>query len=60
MRWNMKAEIKKLIKQYKKEINNLKRDDRFSTLNSTVQTVSVLREVVNDLEILLKDNNASK
>jgi len=50
----MKNEIKKLIKQYKKEIDNLKRDDRFSTLNSTVQTVSVLREVINDLEILLK------
>ena len=54
MRWKMKAEIKKLIKQYKKEIDNLKRDDRFSTLNSTVQTVSVLREVINDLEIILK------
>ena len=50
----MKNEIKKLIKQYKKEINNLKRDKQFRDLNSTVQTVSVLREVINDLEILLK------
>lgn len=53
----MKEELKKLIEQYKQEIINLKENEKFNRCDSSIQTVSVLREVVNDLENLLEKMN---
>ena len=46
----MEKELKDLIEKYNKEIENLKKDERFNRSDKTIQTVAVLREVVNDLE----------
>lgn len=46
----MGKELKNLIEKYKKEIENLKEDERFKRSDKSIQTVAVLREVVNDLE----------
>lgn len=46
----MQEELKDLIEKYNKEIENLKKDKRFNRSDKTIQTVAVLREVVNDLE----------
>ena len=44
--------IKFLIERYKKEIEKLKENDSFKD-DKKIQTVSVLREVCQDLEIIL-------
>ena len=48
--------IKLLVKKYKQEIEDLKANDRF-TDNLKIQSVCILREIVNDLEQVL---NATK
>ena len=48
--------IKLLVKKYKQEIEDLKANDSF-TDNLKIQSVCILREIVNDLEQVL---NATK
>lgn len=49
---NLKKEIQKLVDKYKKEIEVLKQNDGFKDSNK-IQTVCVLREVCQDLELLM-------
>ena len=53
----MKEELKQLIKRYKEEIETLKSNSNFKD-EAKVQSVCILREIVNDLEKLLKADNA--
>lgn len=53
----MKKELKQLIKRYKEEIETLKANTSFND-NSKIQAVAVFREIIEDLEKLLKANNA--
>lgn len=46
--------IKLLVKKYKKEIEKLKENDSFKD-DKKIQTVSVLREVCQDLEYILNE-----
>ena len=48
--------IKLLVKKYKQEIEDLKANDSFMD-NLKIQSVCILREIVNDLEQVL---NATK
>ena len=45
--------LKFLVERYKNEIETLKENDQFKNDNK-VQTVSVLREIVQDLELILE------
>ncbi len=45
--------LKFLVERYKNEIETLKQNDQFKNDNK-VQTVSVLREIVQDLELILE------
>ena len=51
----MKEELEKLINHYKEEIERIKNNQDYKA-DLKVQTVCVLREVVNDLERLLNAN----
>jgi hypothetical protein len=44
--------LKFLVERYKKEIEKLKENESFKD-DKKVQTVSVLREVIQDIELLL-------
>ena len=48
----LKQEIKKLVDRYKKDIEKLKQNNSFKD-ETKVQTVCVLREVIQDLEMIL-------
>ena len=48
----MKKEIQKLVDKYKKEIEVLKQNDGFKDSNK-IQTVCILREVIQDLEMIM-------
>lgn len=48
----LKQEIQKLVDRYKKDIEKLKKNDSFKD-ETKVQTVCVLREVIQDLEMIL-------
>lgn len=45
--------LKFLVERYKNEIEQLKQNDQFKNDNK-VQTVSVLREIVQDIELILE------
>lgn len=45
--------LKFLVERYKNEIEKLKQNDQFKNDNK-VQVVSILREIVQDLEYILK------
>ena len=45
--------LKFLVERYKNEIETLKENDQFKNDNK-VQTISVLREIVQDLELILE------
>lgn len=45
--------LKFLVERYKNETETLKQNDQFKNDNK-VQTVSVLREIVQDLELILE------
>lgn len=45
--------LKFLVERYKNEIEKLKQNDQFKNDNK-VQTVSVLREIVQDIELILE------
>lgn len=51
----MKEELEKLIQRYKKEIDSLKLNNNFKD-ESKIATICVLREIVQDLEVLLNAN----
>ena len=46
--------IKLLVKKYKKEIEDLKANDSFMD-NLKIQSVCILREVTNDIELILNE-----
>lgn len=46
----LKQEIESLIERYEKEINNLKENPMFNRSDKSIQTVSVLSEIVQDLK----------
>lgn len=48
-------EIKLLVKKYKQEIEDLKANDRF-TDNLKIQSICILREVTNDIELILNES----
>lgn len=48
--------IKLLVKKYKKEIEDLKANDSFID-NLKIQSVCILREVTNDIELILNKDN---
>lgn len=52
----MKEELKKLIKRYKIEIEQMKANTSFND-NSKIQAVAVFREIIEDLEQLVKAKN---
>jgi hypothetical protein len=45
--------LKFLVERYKNEIETLKQNDQFKNDNK-VQTVCVMREVIQDLEMIMK------
>lgn len=47
-------EIKLLVKKYKQEIEDLKANDSFKD-DKKLQTVCILREVTNDIELILNE-----
>lgn len=47
--------IKLLVKKYKKEIEDLKANDSFMD-NLKIQSVCILREVTNDIELILNES----
>lgn len=51
----MEKELEKLIQRYKEEIDLLKLNNNFKE-ESKIATVCVLREVIQDLEVLLNAN----
>ena len=52
----MEQELEKLIKRYKTEIEQIKNNTSFND-NSKVQAVAVFREIIEDLEQLVKVKN---
>lgn len=50
---NIVMSLKFLVHRYKNEIEQLKQNDQFKNDNK-VQTVSVLREIVQDIELILE------
>lgn len=51
----MKEELEKLINHYKEEIERIKNNQDYKA-DLKIQTVCVLREIVQDLEVLLNAN----
>lgn len=51
----MQEELEKLIKRYKKEVEDLKANDNFKDEKKVI-TVTVLRDIIFDLEQLLNAN----
>ena len=49
---NIVMSLKFLVERYKNEIEQLKQNDQFKDDNK-VQVVSILREIVQDLELIL-------
>jgi len=49
----MEEELEKLIKRYKAEIEQMKANTSFND-NSKIQAVAIFREVIEDLEQLVK------
>ena len=47
--------IKHLVKKYKQEIEDLKASDSFMD-NLKIQSVCILREVTNDIELILNES----
>lgn len=50
---NIVKSLKFLVERYKNEIETLKQNDQFKDDNK-VQVVSILREIVQDLELILE------
>lgn len=50
---NIVKSLRFLVERYKNEIETLKQNDQFKNDNK-VQTVSVLREIVQDLEMIME------
>lgn len=55
MNENLKIEIQNLISHYKEEVERIKNNQDYKA-DLKVQTVCVLREVVNDLQQILNEN----
>ena len=52
----LEKKLKILIEKYKKDIEQLKKNDDFNN-SSKIQSVCIFREIIQDLEIILIDNN---